>query len=353
MLEISWPPPISRSSDATRWACVCRLGGVGDNLIAASVTGPLKRKGYKVEVISQAPYSCIFENNPHIDKLAVHVKEDFPSDMLQWQQHFAARAKEYEIFANLSHSCEHLVSLFPAQTAFYWPAHFRRQLCNRSYIETVHDIFGVPYEFGPLFHPTELEREQRETKAKVGERCIGWCLSGSRIDKVYPYAPMAIARLIKELKLPVVMMGAPGKDFEMAKAIEEHVGRQNGSTDGLHLALSPDDKNPTWPIRRILSFAGVCDLVIGPDTGPMWGVAFEAMPKVLMLSHASPENITKHWRNAITLHAEPSRVSCWPCHQLHDEPKTCRPNKENNGAACVSDISVETVLTTIAKAMEK
>ena len=37
--------------------------------------------------------------------------------------------------------------------------------------------------------------------------------------------------------------------------------------------------------------------MIGPDTGLMWGVAMEAMPKIMLLSHASPENITKHWTN--------------------------------------------------------
>jgi hypothetical protein len=33
--------------------------------------------------------------------------------------------------------------------------------------------------------------------------------------------------------------------------------------------------------------------------------AFEAMPKIMLLSHASEENITKHWVNTTTLHADP------------------------------------------------
>jgi hypothetical protein len=51
----------------------------------------------------------------------------------------------------------------------------------------------------------------------------------------------------------------------------------------------------------------------------------------------------QHWVNTINLHADPEKVSCWPCHKLHDRQETCRPNKENNGAACISDISVETI----------
>ena len=354
-VNVCWPPADDavKWGGAKKWAGIARLGGIGDNLIAASVLAPLKRAGYMTEVISQPPYSVVFENNPHIDKFSIKEQTDFPqNDMLAWQQWFASRGREYALFANLSHSCEHLIALFPAQTAFGWPANFRRKLCDRSYIETVHDIIGMPHEFGPLFFPTEEETALAlETKNKIGKRVVGWCLSGSRIDKIYPYAPMAVARVIKESNLPVVLLGAPGKDFEMAKAIQDHVGRQNGSVEGLHLALSPDANKPTWPIRRLLSFAHECDLVIGPDTGPLWSVAFEPMPKVLMLSHASPENITKHWVNTTTLYAAQLRVPCWPCHQLHDSPATCTPNKEKNGAACMSDISVETVLKTVKQKM--
>ena len=80
-----------------------------------------------------------------------------------------------------------------------------------------------------------------------------------------------------------------------------------------------------------------CDLVIGPDTGPMWAVAMEDMPKILLLGHASPENITKHWHRTVTLHGGPD-VDCWPCHKLHNDKTTCRPDKHDRGAACMSDI---------------
>ena len=159
---------------------------------------------------------------------------------------------------------------------------------------------------------------------------------------------MIIARIIKELNVPVVLMGAPGKNFADAQSIEGHVRRQNGSTQGLHIAISPDADNPTWPIRRSLAFAQHCDVVVGPDTGLMWSVAFEPMPKVMLLSHASPENITKHWINTTTLHADQNKVPCWPCHRLHNDMSTCTPAKDGvPGAACMADIPVETVMETI------
>ena len=69
------------------------------------------------------------------------------------------------------------------------------------------------------------------------------------------------------------------------------------------------------------------------------------MPKVVLHSHASVENIAKHWVNTVSLHADPNNVPCWPCHRLHDTVDTCIPNKDMGGAAaCISDISVETIL---------
>ena len=79
------------------------------------------------------------------------------------------------------------------------------------------------------------------------------------------------------------------------------------------------------------------------------GVRLEPMPKIALLSHASAENITKHWLNTTTLHADQNRVPCWPCHKLHDTKDTCVENKEKNGAACISDISVETIMGHVRK----
>lgn len=340
------------------WAGVARFGGIGDNLMAASACYALKRKGFKVEMITgmDGPWQ-VFEHNPNIDKLSLKTKSEFPADMLPWQKWFKGRSDEYDAFAHLSHSCEAALAFFPASTAFWWPAHVRRRLCNYNYLEMVHDIAGCGYEFGPLFYSSPSEHDRSlETKERVGKKAIAWCLAGSRLDKMHPYTPGIIARLIKEIKIPVVLLGRPGKNFEDAEKIREHVKKTNGSTDGLHIAISanPDEVgNRDWPIRRTISFAQVCDLVIGPDTGVMWGVAFENVPKIMLLSHASPENITKHWLNTITLHADQKSVPCWPCHQLHDDPSTCTPNAENTGAACITSISVEKIVTETRRVLDQ
>ncbi len=336
-----------------RWAGIARLGGVGDNLIASSVLAPLKRMGYMTEVITSEPNHVVYLNNPHIDKLSVkNVEKELPqNDLGAWQQWFHSRAQEFDIFLHASHSCEGRHSLFPTMTAFWWPEDYRRNLCGGSFLETVHDIIGVPHEFGPLYYASDEEKERAaKTKEEIGGRCISWVLSGTRIDKVYPPSGVAIARIIKELGIPVVVQGSPSeKEVSMAKAIEEYVLMANGSLDGFHQAITQPDKQ--WPIRRSLALAQACDLVITPDTGTMWAVGLEPMPKIVLVSHNSVENITAHFVKTIALHADPNRVSCWSCHRLHNDPSTCRENKDKNGAACISDISVQLIIDSVKAAM--
>jgi ADP-heptose:LPS heptosyltransferase len=337
------------------WAAIARFGGIGDNLIASSPLAGLKAKGYKTEVITSDPAWTVFENNPHIDKLSVKSKIEIDGyNMDNWQKWFRGRADEYDVFCHLSHSVEVALAYFPAQTPFYWPPHVRRRLCDRNYLEFAHDIAGVPYEFGPLFHPTAAEAEHaRETKDRIGPGpVVGWAISGTRLDKLHPFLPGMVARALKELDVSIVLLGAPGKNFEAAKVVRDHVERTNGSDNRLFVAISTGHPVPEWPIRRTLSFAQVCDVIVTVDTGLSWAVAFEKMPKIVMLSHASPENITKHWLNTVTLHARQDRVPCWPCHQLHNDLSTCTPNRENNGAACMTDISVEQVIVALRSQLE-
>lgn len=340
-----------------RWAAVARFGGIGDNLVAASVLRPLKRMGYMTEVITSPPFNSIFLHNPFMDKLSVKVVErDLPqNDIVAWQKWIESRSREYDVFLHASHSLEGRHSVFPQMTDFYLPDDYRRKRCAGNYIETAHDIIGVPYEFGPLFFASDEEKEYSlRIKQQVGERCVLWVLCGTRIDKTYPYAMSAIARIIREVKAPVVVMGGPSeKERSMAQAIVDSVTIDNGSREGLHRAIPTDGGAQCWPIRTSLAFAQICDVVVTPDTGPAWAVAFEPNAKVLLLSHGSVENVTKHWINTVTLHADPNKVPCWPCHRLHNDISTCVPNKEGNGAKCISDVSVERVVQAVAELWTK
>lgn len=342
------------------WACVVRLGGIGDNLIAASTLRPLKEQGYMIEVISQGIQSVVFENNPFVDKLTVKSQKEIPQDNpVAWQKYWWARSCEYAKFVNLSHSVEVLMAQFPQSTAFWWPPEFRRKLCSQSYLEAAHDVVGVPHDFGPLFFPTDEEVEDiRDFKARNGfdkKPLIAWVISGTRVDKLYPFAAMAISRLLSEVDCNVIMLSAPSPqrpDANHAEQIMNHVKLTNSSTRGLYEARHVEGAH-NWPIRRMLALAMQTDLVIGPDTGVMWAVAMEDMPKIMLHSHASADNITKHWNKTVSLKPNQTNVPCWPCHLLHDGIDTCQetqiqagmtPKQDDPGAACISAIPVQQLL---------
>jgi len=338
---------------AKGWATVTRMGAVGDNLMAASVCRPLKRMGYMVEMLTATPNHVVFQHNPHIDKVSVvDADKDMPNDAseagaIEWQLWFEKRSYQSEVFIRLAHSCEMRHCVQPSATWFWWPPEVRRKLLAGNYMEAVHDIAQVPYDFGPLFYPSEAEREHAQaTRARYKGPVIGWVLTGSRVDRRYPQSSLAIARLIRELDATVVITCAPHPTYyEFAKEIAKLVVKQNGNDQGLVIATSPNE-TLSWSLRRSLTMLQQCDVVIGPDTGPMWAVAFEQVPKVLLLSNMPPESVAKHWLNTAVLHADPMRVACWPCHRLHNDKSTCVPNADDTGAACISDISVEMVVQT-------
>lgn len=343
------------------WACVSRCGGIGDNLMAAAVLPELAKR-YTIDMLTNDHLaSAVYENNPHITKLTKVHDEDIPKDSMQsWQGWFAKRAREFpEFFINLSHSCESLVAIPQTQTPFYWPDAWRRKHCGANYLETIAEICGIdPVFTEPLFYPTEAEREKaRITKQKVGKRCIGFCAAGSRLDKYHPLTPIIIARLIKELDMPVILFGASEREADVARMTEDHVAKANGSLAGLHEAITcyeVDGKTVRhdkaglpieWSVRRAITQLMACDLIIGPDTGLVWGAAFEDVPKIVLLSHASPENIIKHWRNALAPQIDTEQAPCWPCHRLHDDITHCRRHKSLDGAACISSIKADTVVS--------
>ncbi len=339
------------------WAGVMRLGGVGDDLIVSSVLPFLRHKFGKVEVITKAPWHVVFENNPHIDKLSVWAEDTDPKlAPSAFNREIDRRAKEYDFFINLTHSVEASLAFFESQSQFWWPVEARRAVADRSYLEYVHTLCGDTSEnYQPRFYPTDEEMERAATTRRVlgGDKrpLVGWCVSGSRLDKTYPHSHRAIARILKETGAGVVMFGAKGRDAALAQQINEEVQAQNSGLEGLHAAIQDGDKGTPWDLRRSLSLLRLCDAVVAPDTGLAWSVAVEDIPKIVMVSHASAKNITHGWRNTVTLHADPERVTCWPCHRLNDQIDTCTKAAKYDAAACMADIPVESVVSAVRKAL--
>ena len=101
-------------------------------------------------------------------------------------------------------------------------------------------------------------------------------------------------------------------------------------------------------IRESLTLAQHCDLMLGPETGVMNGVAFETVPKVLLLSHSSVNNLSRDWTNTESL--TPANTPCYPCHRLHYSREFCPEDKETGAAACAADIHPSLVWDAVQRA---
>lgn len=328
-----------------RWALVVRLGGIGDNLIASSILPLLKNQGFKIAYMAQDPWQSIIMADPHIDRLIAKAAGEIPIPADQFQKWFWDRRGEYDRLINLSGSIEGTLMHVPNSSTFYWPDEILRKVSNVNYLERTHDIAGVPHIFQPRFYPTPSEDEQaRRAIETLGGDVLGWCLSGSNFDKTHPFQQEAVMRVLSRFPGKIVFFGGKNeRDRKLFQTIYDVVRFYHGDTKRLCLATE-------WPVRKTLAVAQHCRVIVGPDTGVMWAVAFNPrVRKVLMLSHASPENISKHWRLTETLVPIPEVAPCWPCHKLHSGVHTCRPNANNNGAACISSISPDLIAEAVIR----
>jgi len=78
------------------------------------------------------------------------------------------------------------------------------------------------------------------------------------------------------------------------------------------------------------------------------------VPKIVTMSHSSPEMLTKHWKNTISL--EPQNVFCYPCRMMHNESdgfKHCWEHKETGAAMCQATITADMMWEAIQKALDR
>ena len=79
-----------------------------------------------------------------------------------------------------------------------------------------------------------------------------------------------------------------------------------------------------WELRQTLAnLAMVADLVVGPESMVVNVASCYDVPKIVFLSHSSPENLTKYWTNTAAMEPDLQAAPCYPCHQLHYSLESC------------------------------
>jgi len=320
--------------------CVVRYGAFGDMLQVSSILPLLKEQGYNVCVNVTEGGENILRSNPYIDELLIQRSNQIPeNELTEYWKHFDDL---FDKVIQLSESIEASLLVVPERTSklrdgkvflvpgderFKWDKDKLHKECNVNYMERTHDIAGVPHIFNPKFFPFDDEKIwAKKFRKKIKQRhVVLWSLSGSSVHKVYPWTDTVIDKILRYRKdICFVTVGD-----ELCKLLEQ----------GWEKESRVITKSGKWSIRKTLAFLDHCSVVIGPETGVLNAASTLPCHKIVMLSHSSKENLSKHWNNTSTLEPEYYDNYCFPCHKMHYGFKTCYRDSETGGAMCAAKIN--------------
>ena len=335
-----------RRSEKT--VCIVRYGGFGDMIQASSLFPQFKKMGYRVCVnVTERGYDVI-KSDPNVDEILLQATDQVPNTCLN--EYWSRITKCFHDFIQLSESIEGALLVIPDRTEIikgkpvFIAGSPRYELskeelheeCNINYMEHTHDLAGVPHEFLPKFYPTKKEKKWAKTtkKSETGNnKVVLWCLSGSSCHKVYPWTDLVMTKVLEETKNVSFVTIGDG----MCQVLE------GGWEDESRVVT----KSGEWSIRETLSFLDQCDVVVGPETGVLNAASTLKCHKIVMLSHSSKENLSKHWKNTTTLEPEYYENFCFPCHKMHYGFDTCQRDEHTGGAMCAVNIKAEEIITAI------
>lgn len=308
---------------------VVRLGAFGDALWITTVLPQLREKYGHVTLYTQPEGEQSLLHDPNVDRMVVQEKGIFGNDdktaLIQWA-YWLHLEKKHDHFINLVGSVERQILPHQADPNFYLPADQRRRLFNRNYYEAVAEWAGVKFDAAKVqvkFTPSEDELLWAfDERAKFAGPVVVINPSGSSMPKWWPYTQRAM-ELFDAAGVHTVVLG----DLRGAQIKDTKLGRVIGKD---------------WPIRKAYAFAARADVVIGTESAIINSVAHEAPLKIVLLSHSTPNNLTRDWDRTIAV--EPEGLHCYPCHRIHQDMSFCTMNQETKAAACQSAATAETIV---------
>jgi ADP-heptose:LPS heptosyltransferase/predicted SAM-dependent methyltransferase len=336
-----------RNPEGKLRALVVRYGAIGDAIVCATIFPLLKAQGYHVTLNTTTRGEEILRHDPNIDEMFLQENDFVPNELLG--PYWYALRERYDHIVNLCESVEGLLLALPGRLNHQYCDETRRRLTSHvNYQERTCDIAAVPHDFsGSKFYAAEDEKKWAVAlKKRTESPIIIWTVNGSAVHKVWPYTQTVIKWLLEKTPATIILYGDPGPGRKLAEAIMDCLKEDGADMSRIR---SIADK---WSIRQSLTFAQLADVVIGSETGPLNAVSMEEqVAKVVLMSHSSAENLTKHWVNTQTIETDKTKVPCAPCHRLHLDWEYCVKHEKTGAALCAAHIKPETVFKAIAKAL--
>lgn len=292
--------------------CISRYGALGDLVQLTPLIRVCHEDGYHV-TLNVAQYSRdVIRENPYIDNIISQEREAIPNHWLG--EYWEYWGPQYDKYINLSESVEGALLKVEGRRNFYTSKDWRHQECDINYQDYTMKCGGYPDKKGLLpelyFSKSEEKRMRRflDSFRAAGKTFLIMCpLRGSSHHKKYPLLGPIMAQWLKDKPdAHVFLTGDPSAQ----PLAFEHPQVTN-------LIGSP------WTFRDLMLMTSMVSVVLGPETGMLNAASAYDVPKIIYLSHSTPENLTKYWTNTQVLVPDTSVAPCYPCHQLHYTLDSC------------------------------
>lgn len=280
---------------------VIRHGALGDALMASCVLPYLHKDGYEITFLGNSRAKEVLKGNPYIKNWINHKDHSVPLDELEvyWEK----KGEDFDKVVNLTGVVENDMLFSYPSDQYYMPLRKRRELvAGKNYFDA--HLKRAGYERNGIIPNAEVyfsKKEKEKAKAWRARKSkfkILWALTGSSHHKICRYfEPVSRAFLDT---YPDSEMYTTG-DYPTKLLTYDHPKVTN--------TMLGDN----FSFRDALLLAKNVDLIIGPETGLLVGASGFDVPKIALLTHSSPENLTKYWLN---VHPIQAHCYCSPCHLL-------------------------------------
>jgi ADP-heptose:LPS heptosyltransferase len=294
-------------------ACVLRWGAFGDMIMITPLLRALHEDGYHV-TLNCTKNGVVLRHNPFIDAIVEYKDGTVKKEDLE--AYWSDLAKQFDLFINLSGSIEETLLVSERSMEYDLPHELRDKLLTKNYYDHTMEVGGYSDRLGTLgelyFSRLEHTIAKKLRQKHKNKFLILWSLSGSAAHKVYPHAEI-VARAFFEGRQDVLVLLVG----DAACIMLEWSHKQTKCYSGL------------WPIRKSLIMTQYSDLVVSTETCVAVAAGCFETPKIVLLSHAGEENLTKYWKNCTALSA--ADVGCQPCHRLITNLNSCELSENFEG----------------------
>jgi ADP-heptose:LPS heptosyltransferase len=323
-------------------AVVLRWASIGDAIQVSSPIAELHDAGYHVTLVTSKDGETVLRHDPNIDVIDTSKGGAADGNYGKWMD---GLCEGFDHVCNLNYAVEGEIAAEPMNPNYYWPEHARRSILGSvNYVERQHMLAGVPYRRNRQWF-FETPKEEAEAKESLRSAItVGIALCGSHRFKSWTDLPEFCAILLRKHRVRLVLLGG----FDARElAIQEYLMRaleaEFGSRDSDEFEVM---SCISTPMRTSLALACHVDILIGSDTGLLNAAAMRPNHKIVLLTHNTPANLTRDWRNTVALQ---SAAPCSPCLRLRHRDGDC-PQVDFE-PACVQAFSVDNVLRETERAI--